>query len=751
MINKRLQLIFRIQFYLFVLTTYSCADINEMQNSLNDIESRISQMESKTDLLNKNIEAIQLLSNATTIHNVTYDNNATYKITLTNGKELILTTGNAGIGNVPIVSIDKDGFWIVDYLDGNGPVNLLSNGNKIPSVGKDAVTPTLGIDNSGFLTIDYGAGPVNIKDDNGNSVKATSATTASDPFFSDIVFDEAKGILTVTLKAGNKQIVLPVVPDFLFSISNSDGMQIFEVGESKVYPLSSSGVKNAVVQAPEGWRVLIEETSVSITAPPSTKGILIADSDADIVFLAQAVNGGHISVSKIKVSLSGVTINVKPELSISQGEIGANSLTFNFLLQDATAYKYILRKSIEDAPTIDEVKSNGTKATDLTLTISGLSARTNYTIYVLASNGDIYGESLDSISAKTAMPTYSSYYAAYEAGAEIPIGNITISKALNGEATLLTEATKIISTDGIYFVPENIIATYNSGTLNNIIIIGDNPSKKSDFTPTAQRITFNPNGPGNFVLFNIHYYISTPTGQGQIMFYPKSEAGGMIEYVAFEDCYLDMSGLQGMSFSAPASESAPIGIDDLSIYNCNINVGADTRFNYFFQYRKYGEIKKAALKNNIIWSSSEVNTTRIFNMSTGTSAEQYATACPLGSLEFTNNTWINCKPTAINVVKKIDNLIINNNIFLATLSGYTPFILFDESNYSITSGEVGNNITYNRGTGKYCWKAVNANKLFGKSSAFKLLTENPFDGGTFDTSAGVFVPSSSYYSYGAQR
>ena len=54
-------------------------------------------------------------------------------------------------------------------------------------------------------------------------------------------------------------------------------------------------------------------------------------------------------------------------------------------------------------------------------------------------------------SATTANPDYASYYAAYESGAELEIGGLVVSKAVFGEATLLTEETKTITADGVSF------------------------------------------------------------------------------------------------------------------------------------------------------------------------------------------------------------------------------------------------------------------------------------------------------------
>ena len=294
-------------------------------------------------------------------------------------------------------------------------------------------------------------------------------------------------------------------------------------------------------------------------------------------------------------------------------------------------------------------------------------------------------------SATTANPDYASYYAAYESGAELEIGGLVVSKAVFGKATLLTEETKTITADGVYFVPDGVTATYASGTRNTLIVIGDNPSGRGEFTITTTRITFNPTNRGHFVLFNLHFGLSTANGEGQILFYPNSTAGGMMQTVAMEDCDLDLTGFQGFSFTASRTADTPIGIENVSFVDCDINVGPSIRFGYFFQYREHGSIGNAVFRNNVIWSGNAANATRIFNLSMGQSEAQYAVAAPVGSLEFERNTWINCKPSVINIVKNVGRLVIRNNLFYGTITQHTPFITY-EAGCVPSSGEIADNL-----------------------------------------------------------
>ena len=105
----------------------------------------------------------------------------------------------------------------------------------------------------------------------------------------------------------------------------------------------------------------------------------------------------------------------------------------------------------------------------------GLEARTEYTLYVLPYHEETAGTELATRTTRTAEPVYTSYYEAYNAGEVLTVGGLAISKSLFGEAVLLTEETKTIKTDGVYFVPDGVTAAYGSGAgkRGNLIVVGE--------------------------------------------------------------------------------------------------------------------------------------------------------------------------------------------------------------------------------------------------------------------------------------
>ena len=737
----------------------SCSGIKELKEDLSALDDRIEALEARMETFNASVEAIGLLGQATAVNNVTFEENV-YKVTLSDGKELTLTTGEAGVGSTPLITVDDDGFWMIDYRDGSGPVYLTDgSGGKLCQTGEDAGIPVFSIDGDGYWMMDYGDGPVSLLDPEGNKVLASTAEEAIDPLFEDVEYDKAAGTLTVTLRADGRKITLPVVPDFLLAVSNADGLQLFDYGQTRVYPVRSNGLGNVMISRPSGWSAVLEDASLSITAPLQTRSTPVADSDTDVTILASSADGNHVTVSKVKVSLSDAEIDVNPRAEAVFSSAAASALAFSVTLNDASSYRYILVKTRDGAVSYDEVKETGTESSASTLTVENLEPRTNYTLYLIACNGDIVSDELVTVSASTEKPDYPSYYEAWQDGAEIEVGGSALSRALNGDGILLTAENPVISADGVYFVPDGVTAqiTTATGTRKNLIVIGDNPSGhgKIEFSGTVTRLAVDPSGGGNLVLFNLDFDVATDNGQGQILYYPSNENGGTLNTVAFEDCRLDLGGLQGMSFTTDTrDDSRKIRIERLSITDCDINVGTGTRFGYFFQYRKHNEIGTFIFRNNIVWSSDEGNNARLLNGATGSGAGEFAVATPVESFEMENNTWINCKGSPMNYVRSVGNYVLRNNLFYGAISSYTPVLYYSESaelDGSPESGSVKDNICYVTSGASVIWKAANPNEIegIGEYEQIRKIEEDPFV--QFDTENGIFVTSDGYSSYGARR
>ena len=133
----------------------ACTDLSDFEDRIDSLEGRVTALETQILGLNANIEALQQLVAGGTINSAT-NNNGVWTLVLTNGETLTLTQGSIGVGNPPVMSVDKDGYWMVDY--GTGATYILIDGNKVKAIGTDGKTPVFGVDANGFWTVSYDEG-----------------------------------------------------------------------------------------------------------------------------------------------------------------------------------------------------------------------------------------------------------------------------------------------------------------------------------------------------------------------------------------------------------------------------------------------------------------------------------------------------------------------------------------------------------------------------------------------------------------
>ncbi|MGM9791118.1 MAG: PL29 family lyase N-terminal domain-containing protein [Candidatus Cryptobacteroides sp.] len=372
-----------------------CADLTELENRLDNLESRVKAIETQLPALNANIEALAELAGGATINSVELKDGV-YTITLTNGDVITLTQGSIGVANAPVMSVDKDGYWMVDY--GSGATYVLKDGQKVKATGDNGVTPIIGVDAEGYWTVSYDGGATyeRVKGADGQPVPAVPSEGA-DEYFTDVKTDE-DGNLVITMKNG-ESLVVPVLADFLFSIE-ADGLQVLQAGETRIFNVTSKGVASAaIVATPSGVEATLAESSLTVRALASTKAT--ADSRTDVAVLALS-KAGYAALAKLQVKVEGaVAPDTTPKVTLAAGEATTSSLTFSVALDNADSYKYILTDG--EAPDAAKVIAEGTESSEATLTVTGLAPETEYTLYVVAI-GEKENSALASIKSKTLTP-----------------------------------------------------------------------------------------------------------------------------------------------------------------------------------------------------------------------------------------------------------------------------------------------------------------------------------------------------------
>ena len=88
----------------------ACSDLKDLSERVESLEGRVQALETLIPALNSNIDAVKNLMNCGSITSAT-EKNGVWTIVLNDGTTLTLTQGTIGVGNAPVMSIDKDGNW----------------------------------------------------------------------------------------------------------------------------------------------------------------------------------------------------------------------------------------------------------------------------------------------------------------------------------------------------------------------------------------------------------------------------------------------------------------------------------------------------------------------------------------------------------------------------------------------------------------------------------------------------------------
>lgn len=707
----------------------ACSDLSDLEKKVESLESRVTALETLLPNINGNVEALQVLVNGTTINSAT-QSNGVWTIILSNGETITLTAGSIGVGNPPVMSVDKDGYWMVDY--GTGAEYLLMNGEKVKAVGTDGTTPVFGVDADGFWTVSYDGGKTftQVKGADGQPVSALPTGETQDPYFADVRLEN--GVFTVVLRSG-ETLTIPVVPDFLCSIE-SNGVLTYNYSETKPYNVTMKGVASTMVTAPSGWKAVLKDNILTVTAPAAPTKATLADSGSDVCILAFSTSG-YAAIAKVQVRLSDAPeAVVTPIASVTAGEATETTLTYNVALVDATSYKYIHQKETETAPDAAKIAADGVESTETSLTLSGLESSTAYVLYVLPINGDKQGAVAEGKNT-TLKKMIASYYELYKAGGTITIDGKQFSMATHGEATLMAEDGNI-TTNGVYFLKEGVAAAYTGGgAINQLIVIGDKEGTRSTFKiskDTYIKLNDGAKGTGYLVFHNIVFDQSAESTQYAI----TVNFNESFPLILFSDCKIMQNSKKPIFYISSSTRS----IGNLIFTDCDCNVTQAQAF--LSTGASTAEYGTYTVKNCIFYGDGNIK----FNLHGGNSVI-------FQNIVFTNNTFVNvtAKDNVFFNCGTVANTTITGNLLFMNAAMEANLSIVYSKNVNIKGGSVKDNICYTGQTNTFMAIYGGKDNWFEGVEEITKLEVDPFTGGTFDTDNGKFVPTAEYASYGAQR
>lgn len=736
-----------------------CSDLEDYKNKVDELDGRVTALETITTNLNKNIEALQTLYGGATINSATKDANNVWTIVLSNGETLTLNQGSVGVANAPVMSVDKDGYWMVDY-DGNGgnaPEYIKNGEDKVLASGTDGVTPEFGVDAEKYWTVSYDGGTTftRVLDPDGQPVSALPAGEIQDPYFADVKVEGEQ--FKVTLRTG-EELVIPVVSNFLCSIE-SVGVQQFNAAESKPYNVTLKGVKSTMITAPQGWTATLSEPTnekaiLTVTAPALTKAV-IADSKADVCILAFSTQG-LATIAKMQVSLSDAPVVINPIASVTPGEATESTLAYSVAVSDVTSWKYIHQKSSEAAPEAAKIAADGVAGSETALVFEGLDSATEYTLYVLPVNGEKQG-SVASGKNTTATPAPSvitDLYQAYVDGKEIEIAGVKYSQAVNGEATLLsaTEGEVDIRADlnnakkGVFFLDASAGASFITSAIveikGDMVLIGRH---------TTSEVILKPNNQFKFVEGSVSMKNLKINMENL-----KNESGKNNGTVILNDGTADLKHMHidGCTFYNmirpvynASTNGCKYGVGSIVVTNSIFDISgtANVQIINLYNTSVLAKFKEIKFDNNIV-CNDEDGVCQVLNWgnSTAQTVTEYTTV-----VSFCNNTLYNA-PSANTHLKlwHVQSLEMKKNIFWASSTNANAnYLIAFYGQEGDSNLNVSDNIAY--GLNGKSWTIAHANSKYKPNpNVIEKLTEDPL---TVNYSTYTFTPSAAYSSYGAQR
>ena len=586
----------------------------------------------ETARLNNNVAAAQALAQGQVINSVNVSGSV-YNILLANGTQLRID--NKVRSNAPYVEF-KDGEWLVDET-----VLTDAQGGKVAL----EFHPEFAVNAEGKWTVSA-AGK--------ETVLKSAAADVESGYFAGIEHTETT--FSVTTRSASV-LSVPVAAGFLFKI-DATGVQSFVLGQTRSYTVTRNGISAATVVAPEGWEVKLSEAQISVTSPhsPVTKSV-VADSKTDVSVIAVST-AGYVTIAKIVTDLDETASATDPFATLAMGEIKAYSAKANVTLQNQTAWYWMLKKSSETAPSAEEIKAANT-GSDTALTLA-TEPETDYTLYVLP-----VGEKKDGAISKISFTTtaVTSYYEAWEAGAEIKIGSQTYSKAKNGKATLVKNADQRIwggwfndGTFGAVFLDEGASAFIKAseGYNKSVVVIGNVPGTR----PVVKIEGAFAVGGSDFILKNVSLEMADGIGSNAAI-YSNTAMGRLI----LDDCRVDMRYPMLKRFGAGKMTGVEIIDCDVCVNWASDNIAFEKPAPFFINTHAGGaDCGDLIVRNNVFWSKDDKQEFHIC-------AGPWVKDTKFNDVVLENNTFYNVNCGELLTVSRQRALIVTSTLNSFSFSG----------------------------------------------------------------------------------
>lgn len=282
-----------------IILAVSCLNKEELENRLDSLDERVAALEQTIADANSNALAISKFIRESTVIVRYTETDHGYGLEFSDGTKITITDGADAPGIVPIISIDKDGNWIMSVDGGETFTPIKNAANAFKETGQ---TPLLKVDDEGYwlVSTDGGKSYGRIIGANGKPVSATDASsvTGKTEFFNGIVYDKEAGVFTVTL-AGGEVLSVPVVESFYIKVTGYNEKTVILLDQTLEYKVEMNEVAEAFFKVPEDWRAILTDSELQITAP-------------------SAGTAGEYTISLVLTSVDGFILNEEFVFTLSE-------------------------------------------------------------------------------------------------------------------------------------------------------------------------------------------------------------------------------------------------------------------------------------------------------------------------------------------------------------------------------------------------------------------------------------------------
>ena len=289
----------------------SCQKTDGIQDEIDSLRDRVAALEAEVGNVNANIVSLhKLMDESLVIVGVEPAGSGDgYVIKFSDGSSCPVINAEEIKGAVvPVMGIDKEGYWTISLDGGATSVRIESNGEPVsawPVAGgehqenAEGVTPQLRVSADGMWEVNLGNGWEPLLQD-GQPVNAVGENVGYSTSFKSVTYNEENGELVVELVSG-ETLTLPVVDTFGLTITAGEN-ETFFLGETREFEVVQTNVAEVKIQAPKGWSAELEETTLKITSPAQ----MPAQSEFTLSLVATSEEG-YLKIIPMKLTLLNET------------------------------------------------------------------------------------------------------------------------------------------------------------------------------------------------------------------------------------------------------------------------------------------------------------------------------------------------------------------------------------------------------------------------------------------------------------